>query len=799
MFRLKSTIQFLVTVIATISLFIICWATWQVINQPDLGILWSDQGGVVYAPQGSAFQVGDTIQKIDGVALSESMFPYFLWQYGDLIEVEVERDGFVFNVEVHYVDKAPLSVLLPRISLILVVFAFWGIGTSLVLFSSYDYGQSLVFFLFCQTLGVSLIIGSITSYTWAAHVSLILTCLAVALAVHFHLLFPINRITSSNRKWVWSIYIVAILGSSRIFIMLGIFGLRSSFSVLYSLLVNLWVLFGLVSVLVLLFKSYRDTQSALIKRQVGLVVICGALAFMPLLILSILPQIFFNEYILSPELGFIFFIFVPIGYGYAITRYQFIKLERYASRSATAVFVICLLAFFYFGISIFLQFILHDEWLANPWFTVIIIMGLVILYQPLHKYLRRLIDSLLYGGWYDYPSVVGQITHNLEGDNDIDALVTTLSKTIQKSMRVYWASLFWHDNINPDHSVVSTAGQPEKIIGHIQPDKLPEITAYMQTQLYPMTSRDLREAIGSSLSKTERELLDYPAVRLWVPIQGRGESLGLLILGPKFGGDVFDQNDMEILDMVSRHASVTFQNVQLINELKAKAHESEQYKKEIIRTREEERKAISRELHDQVIQVLVGLKYQIAHLQFSLKRVEMYPEIVEETATLQNEVGDLIQTTRSLCQGLRPAALDLGLIPSIRSLVGSYEVKSDIDVELSLEGDRDIPIDEDIALCLYRCTGEALSNIRKHAAAQEIAIRLCINPTIVSLAVFDNGRGFQVPERLGSFMTQNHFGLVGMRERVELLQGDFSIDSNPTYGTQLEVSIPLKNNHLEEI
>jgi signal transduction histidine kinase len=366
-------------------------------------------------------------------------------------------------------------------------------------------------------------------------------------------------------------------------------------------------------------------------------------------------------------------------------------------------------------------------------------------------------------------------------------------------MRVYWASLLWHDHNDPEQSVMHTAGQPEKIVSDIHPEKLPAIITFMQTQLYPVTSPNLDQAIGMPLSEVEQDLLDYPAVRLWVPIQGRGGSLGLLILGPKFGGDLFDHNDMEILDMVSRHASVTFQNVQLIKELKAKAHESEQYKKEIIRTREEERKRISRELHDLVIQVLVGLKYQIAHLQSSLKQNKSHLEAMQDTVALQNKVGDLIQTTRILCQDLRPAALDLGLIPSIRSLVGSYAVKTDIEVALALEGERDIPIDEDIALCIYRCTGEALSNIRKHAAAQEIAIKLCINPSIVSLTVKDNGRGFQVPERLGSLMTQNHFGLVGMRERVKLLHGQFSIFSDPAYGTQLEVSIPLKPNHLEEL
>ncbi|MCZ7672483.1 MAG: ATP-binding protein [Chloroflexi bacterium] len=147
---------------------------------------------------------------------------------------------------------------------------------------------------------------------------------------------------------------------------------------------------------------------------------------------------------------------------------------------------------------------------------------------------------------------------------------------------------------------------------------------------------------------------------------------------------------------------------------------------------------------------------------------------------------------------MRPTALDLGLVPSIRSLAGNYERISGTDVQLVLDGDRGIPINEDVALCLYRCTGEALTNIGKHAKAQEIRITLCINSNIVSLSVMDNGRGFQVPERLGSLMTHNHFGLVGIRERVELLHGDFRIFSNPTIGTCMEVSIPLQNHAFEE-
>ena len=450
-------------------------------------------------------------------------------------------------------------------------------------------------------------------------------------------------------------------------------------------------------------------------------------------------------------------------------------------------------AFFYFGVNTFLQTVLHADLLANPLVNVVIVMALVVIYTPLSNRLHSWVDSMAYGGWYDYPSVVDEVTYKLESNDDIETLVVTLSDTVQKSMRVYWSCLFWQGR-KKKHSIVSTDDQSEAIFTGIDLDKLPMITAYMQAQLYPTSNKELRQSLlHHPLTSEEKELLHNSSVRLWVPIRGVQETIGILILGPKYGGDHFDENDMKILDVVSKQASVAFQNVQLINDLKAKVSENEQYKKEIIRTREEERKRISRELHDQVIQALVGLKYQVAHLQKSLNLPQDDSKDYQKVTELQNELGDLIQSTRLLCQDLRPAALDLGLIPSIRSLVSRFEMRSGTEVDLALEGDRDVPIEEEVALCLFRCTGEALSNIGKHSAAQQICVNLNIESQKVSLAVIDNGQGFQVPERLGSLMAQNHFGLVGLRERVELLNGDFSISSRPHEGTHVMIAIPLQN------
>ena len=126
-------------------------------------------------------------------------------------------------------------------------------------------------------------------------------------------------------------------------------------------------------------------------------------------------------------------------------------------------------------------------------------------------------------------------------------------------------------------------------------------------------------------------------------------------------------------------------------------------------------------------------------------------------------------------------------------------MKSGIEVALLVEGERTIAIGEDVAICLFRCTSEALSNIRNHAAAGKVAVQLCLQSEWVNLSITDNGCGFYIPERLGSLMEQNHFGLVGMRERVELLGGIFIITSHPFQGTELKVSIPLNDDLMDAL
>jgi signal transduction histidine kinase len=795
---LERPIQMSVSFLAALVLFVILWAASQIVEQPHLGVLWRHQGEVYYAKRESPLQVGDQVVTIDNLPLSESVFPYYHWRKGDIVRVEIERNGALIAFQLPYVDRAPPAVLLLRLTLLLVALTLWGVSTIIALFSSSRADQSVLFFLWCQVMAISLVLGSVTGSAWTAHLSLVFTWWVVPLAVHFHLLFPLDRMKQKVGKTVSAFYLVAFLGFLRLPIAANVIHIGDALTRFYSLLFYLWVLLGLVVVLLLLARSYKTAPSTAVKRQVGLLAICGFLALAPLLTLSIVPQILLGRALVSPEITFLFFVIIPIGYGYAIAHYEFIKLERTVSRSATVVLVIGLLCSFYFVLTALLHRFFQQSLLDNPLYNLTIIILLVVIYNPLYGRLQKFVDSLLYGGWYDYSSVVGEVTNTLENTTEIEALAETVSASIQKTMRVYWAGLLL-PRLGYIQSVARISSQTDgsSIAEWLQPAQMQTIIRCLKQSGRAVTSEEIQKQVGTAeLTVLERRLLDYEDLRLWVPIRGRSRSMGVLLLGAKYGGDAFDSADMDILEVVSRQSSMAFQNVQLIAELEEKARENEQYQRQIVWMREEERKGISRELHDQVIQSLVGLRYRVANIQSSLNLPEQNPDNNEKVVQLQSEIGDMIQTARSLCHDLRPPALDLGLVPSIRSLVSSFEIQAGIEVNLIVDGDRTIAVGEDVALCLFRCTSEALSNILKHAAADSVQIRLDIDPSLVRLSIQDNGRGFMLPERLGSLMKENHFGLVSMRERIELEGGTFLLFSAPGQGARLETCIPIFNENV---
>jgi two-component system sensor histidine kinase UhpB len=208
-----------------------------------------------------------------------------------------------------------------------------------------------------------------------------------------------------------------------------------------------------------------------------------------------------------------------------------------------------------------------------------------------------------------------------------------------------------------------------------------------------------------------------------------------------------------------------------------------------INAQEEERRAIAQSLHDDTGQALSML---IIHLDRIDERIQpRQKELKQQVADARDLAANALTELRRILSGLRPAILDdLGLVPAIRWFARSNLEKVGICVVVKAPG---IPLELSPAITttLFRIVQEAVSNIVRHAGAGSVTIVLQLNGGIVQLRIEDDGRGFDPGHASRDAVELQRLGLLGIRERAELLGGQIQIESAPEKGTRLQVSIPL--------
>jgi signal transduction histidine kinase len=212
----------------------------------------------------------------------------------------------------------------------------------------------------------------------------------------------------------------------------------------------------------------------------------------------------------------------------------------------------------------------------------------------------------------------------------------------------------------------------------------------------------------------------------------------------------------------------------------AKAREElKELSSRIVETQENERRALSRELHDEVGQTLSALLVGLSNLNASLP-----PELKSESASLRELAGKSVNVVRNISLALRPSMLDdLGLLPALqwqaREVSRQTGMRVSVAVEEALE---DLP--DAYKTCIYRVVQEALRNCVRHSAATNVQIAVRSEPGALKLSIQDDGRGFDAAKDKG-------LGLLGMHERVANLDGDFEVTSEPGCGTLAVARLPL--------
>lgn len=208
-------------------------------------------------------------------------------------------------------------------------------------------------------------------------------------------------------------------------------------------------------------------------------------------------------------------------------------------------------------------------------------------------------------------------------------------------------------------------------------------------------------------------------------------------------------------------------------------------------SREEERRIIARDLHDELGQVLATLKIDVSMLR---KKVgsngkQLQSDVVSSELTSIIKLIDKInRSVRRISSGLRPEILDeLGLIEAIRWHIQEFEKRYAIKCSVKLPTNS-LSIDNKSSIALFRIIQEALNNVAKHSEASHVTVQMKIENDSLYLEIKDNGKGL-APE---SIKSSGSLGIIGLRERVRLLNGKFNIDGQPGRGTIVSVNIPFK-------
>ena len=375
-----------------------------------------------------------------------------------------------------------------------------------------------------------------------------------------------------------------------------------------------------------------------------------------------------------------------------------------------------------------------------------------------------------------------QITKAIGGETDLDVVLELVAKRGRAlvSARTLLVELVR----GPELEVATGAGEfPAGLVGQRLPVGETVASAALRTRRTQRLEEELNRSrfeahgLGSLGVDAEGGLV--------VPLVFRNQPYGVLVVLDRLeGGPHFGTEDQRLLEAFAASAAAAVAT--------ATSVATEQHRQRLMAA-EDERRRWARELHDETLQNLAALRLQLA----SARRSETEPALAQVVDVaidrLQEEIGNL----RALITDLRPAALDEfgigGAVETLAERLSRNGLTVDLDIDLAYEsGRRPTRHTAELEAALYRIVQEALTNAAKHSGAGRALVEIREDDTAVHVSVRDDGVGFEPGAVTAGF------GLLGMRERAELLGGTLRVDSAPAEGTTVRASLPVTRREADD-
>ena len=295
-----------------------------------------------------------------------------------------------------------------------------------------------------------------------------------------------------------------------------------------------------------------------------------------------------------------------------------------------------------------------------------------------------------------------------------------------------------------------------------------------ETTEFAASKSQMRSLSGPAKLLSESAVIEKSwsgkAVDCWsVPLPPTGEMAGLFLIAFTPGRSVL-QRDIGMLSELSLRCWMALKQVRLAEDLEESGQKMKEIARRMLEVEELERRRISRELHDDPAQALAVIRLQLEMLEMDLSTNS---PLREQLLEIRKVTESTIHTVRRLIFDLSPSVLEqLGLGAAVRQLVNRMRKDSDMRVRLTIG--KLGQLNQNLQMGLYRIIQECLNNVERHSGAKNVTVLLNANRQAISLTIEDDGKGFVFTQ---ANPNKQQFGLVGIRERVRLLGGQFHLES----------------------
>lgn len=402
-----------------------------------------------------------------------------------------------------------------------------------------------------------------------------------------------------------------------------------------------------------------------------------------------------------------------------------------------------------------------------------------------------MIDYFFFRETYAYRQVLLGFDREMSNIISLDELADKMLPAIASALRISQVTIFFRDEGSGDFTThysypkKKSDNTKEQTFVHDSP-----IIDWLQRETNPLNLNHIENISQfSGLWQPERDFLATSNIELLCPIKTRSELIGILALGVKKGGG-YSQEDIEMITSMAGKAGIIFENARMFTILKQQQQQVQHLLTEAIQAQENERQRISADLHDSVAQWLAGASYQTQTVEALIpdangNNIRSQLNLVEET--IDKSLAEL----RRVLVDLRPPSLDeLGLSHSLRQSLSS--ISSDGLAGNFHEEGNHTRLAPSVEITVYRVVQEALNNIRKHAEATKVDLYLSYNDDSVIVKIKDNGVGFNLTDTLNNAISVGNLGLLGMKQRVDMLGGTINIQTRHGKGTTITLTLPLQ-------